>query len=75
MQNFFPNHGVNITVLKTLWKMLKTFVESRKTVGDRPLWKKLRKNIFGQKGRNKGNFSLKGEKRAGALASFDLVVV
>ena len=55
-RNFFADYGVDITVLKTLWKMLKTFGASRKIQGDRLLWENLRKNIFHQKGRKKGVF-------------------
>jgi hypothetical protein len=41
-------------VWKKLWKMCKTFENTRKIMGDNSLWENLRKNISGENGGRKG---------------------
>lgn len=58
---------VNITVWKSLWKMLKTFDTSRKIRGDSPLWEILRKNISDEKGGKNTLFGGWGRNLTGYL--------
>ena len=64
---FFAENRVYITVWKSLWKMCKTFENTRKIMGDNSLWENLRKNISGKKAGFGRKTAEKGAKWAGCL--------